>query len=196
MPLTVFPDPDLFDHCAHTDRRLSHTSVTSAKLPCAAPLSCSSSPCRILVVLGCCQHSPKSLAPFLLANAMATSIRGFLANIRDSHAPSGIVLRPSQFKRDIAPMIKSRRMSACPAFDMRPSRSFPPDECCRGTRPNQAAKSRPRRKLSMGGANASTANALIGPTPGIVCKRRAVSVSDASAPICFAFPAYSAEAGH
>lgn len=124
----------------------------------------------------------------LLANAMATSIRGFLANIHDSHAPSGIVLRPSQFKRDIAPMIKSRRMSACPAFDMRPSRSFPPDECCRGTRPNQAAKSRPRRKLSMGGANASTANALIGPTPGIVCKRRAVSVSDASAPICFAFP--------
>lgn len=123
----------------------------------------------------------------LFASAIATSILGFLASIPDSQDLSRIVLRPSQFKRDIAPMIKSRRISACPAFDIRPSRSFPPDECCRGTRPNQAAKSRPRRKLSMGGANASTANALIGPMPGIVCKRRAVSVRDARAPICFVF---------
>ena len=120
----------------------------------------------------------------LFANAIATSILGFLASIRDSHDPSGIFFRPSQFNRDIAPMISNRRMSACPAFEMRPRRSFPPDECCRGTKPNHAAKSRPRRKLSIGGAKASTANALTGPTPGIVCNRRAVSVCVAKAPIC------------
>lgn len=62
----------------------------------------------------------------LFARAMATSILGFRANIPDSQDLSGIVFRTSQFRRDIAPMIKSRRISACPAFDIRPSRSFPP----------------------------------------------------------------------
>ena len=60
----------------------------------------------------------------LFASAIATSILGFLASIPDSQDLSRIVLRPSQFKRDIAPMIKSRRISACPAFDIRPSRSL------------------------------------------------------------------------
>ena len=60
----------------------------------------------------------------LFASAMATSILGFLANIRDSHDLSEIVFRPSQFKRDIAPMISNRLMSACPAFDMRPMVSW------------------------------------------------------------------------
>jgi hypothetical protein len=50
-----------------------------------------------------------------------------------------------------------------------------------GARPSQAAKSRPRRNCSISGAKASTASAVIGPTPGIVCRRRAVSVSLASA---------------
>ena len=186
MPRTGFPDPDLFDQFAHMGRRLSRTSVIDAELPYATPLSCSGSLRRILVILSRCQHGPDR-SRILFASAMATNILGFLANIPDSQDLFGIVLRPSQFKRDIALMIKSRRISACPAFDIRPSRSFPPAECRRRTRPSQAAKSRPRRKLSMGGANASTAIALIGPMPGIVCKRRAVSVSDARAQICFVF---------
>ena len=59
------------------------------------------------------------------------------------------------------------------------SRSLPPDECWRGTSPSHAEKSRPRRKFAMSGAKASTASAVSGPTPGIVCKRRAVSLLSA-----------------
>ena len=47
--------------------------------------------------------------------------------------------------------------------------------CCRGTRPSQAEKSRPRRKLSIGGAKAWMAGAVIGPIPGIVVSRAASS---------------------
>jgi hypothetical protein len=111
-----------------------------------------------------------------LASAIATNIRGFLPSIRASQEPSGIDRHPSQFRRDMAPMIRRRRMSAWPDFDTRPSRSFPPDECWGGTSPSHAEKSRPRRKVAMSGAKDSTASAVSGPTPGIVCKRRAASL--------------------
>lgn len=52
--------------------------------------------------------------------------------------------------------------------DMRPSRVLPPLEACLGTRPSHVAKSRPRRKLFIGGAKASMASAVTGPTPGMV----------------------------
>jgi len=51
------------------------------------------------------------------------------------------------------------------------------EENWRGTRPSQAAKSRPRQKFSISGAKASTAREVNGPTPGIVCKRRAATAS-------------------
>ena len=65
----------------------------------------------------------------LLAKAIATNIRGFIASIRASHEPTGIALRARQLSRDIAPMISNRRMSVWPALDTRPSRSLPPEEC-------------------------------------------------------------------
>lgn len=74
---------------------------------------------------------------------------------------SNIALRSSQFKRDMAPMINSLLISACPAFHMHPSHSFPPEECCFRTRPNHTAKSLSGLKLSIRGTKASTANALI-----------------------------------
>lgn len=99
-----------------------------------------------------------------LAKAIATSIRGFRAAMRASHESSGIDLRPSQLSRDIAPMISSLRISVCPAFEVRPRRSFPPEENWRGTRPSHAAKSRPQLKFSIGEAKVSTARAVNGPT--------------------------------
>ena len=66
----------------------------------------------------------------------------------------------------MAPVIKSRPRSRWPLFDILPSLGLPPVVCCRGTRPNQAAKSRPRRKLSIGGAKACSAIAVTGPTLG------------------------------
>ncbi|SEH87088.1 hypothetical protein SAMN05216228_1010161 [Rhizobium tibeticum] len=83
----------------------------------------------------------------------------------------------------IAPMIRSRRMSRCPIFDVRPRTCFPPLECCFGTKPSQAAKSRPLRKVTMVGAKASTAIAVIGPMPGmdmrraVLCERFAADLS-------------------
>ena len=61
----------------------------------------------------------------LFANAIATSIRGFLASICASQDPLGMDLRPSQFSRDIAPMISNWRMSACPSFETRASEPSP-----------------------------------------------------------------------
>jgi len=48
----------------------------------------------------------------LLAKAIATNIRDLRALRFASHDPGGIALRPIQFRRDIAPIIKRRRMSA------------------------------------------------------------------------------------
>ena len=117
----------------------------------------------------------------LLASATATSILGSRANIRDSQPPSLMARRPNQFSRDIAPIIKSLRISAWPALVMHPKRALPPEECSRGTNPNHAAKSRPVVNCAMSGPNASTATAVSGPTPGMVCRRRARSDWAASA---------------
>lgn len=64
------------------------------------------------------------LRAILFASAMSTSIFGFLASIRASQEAGAGGLRRVVVTCDIAPMIKSRRMSAWPAFDTRPSRSL------------------------------------------------------------------------
>lgn len=74
----------------------------------------------------------------LFANAIATSIRGFLASIRESQLSTRGGLRLSQFKRAMTPVTSSLRMSAWPAFDIRPRRSLPPEENCFGTSPSHA----------------------------------------------------------
>lgn len=68
---------------------------------------------------------------------------------------------------DMAPMISNLRICFCPILDVLPSICLPPLGCCRGTRPSQGAKSRPRLNSSMGGANASIAVAPTRPIPGI-----------------------------
>ena len=80
----------------------------------------------------------------------------------------------------IAPIINRRRMSRWPIFEVLPRSGLPPVECCRGTSPSQAAKSRPRLKTAIGGAKVSIAIAVIGPTPGMVCRRRIVAPRVAS----------------
>jgi hypothetical protein len=51
------------------------------------------------------------LRAILFASATATSIFGFLVSIRASHEPGVGGLRFAALTCDIAPMIKSRRMS-------------------------------------------------------------------------------------
>ena len=73
-----------------------------------------------------CQQCPDRAR--LLASAIATNIRGFRASMRANHDPSGMDFRPSQFRRVIASIISSLRISDCPDLEMRPSRCLPPDE--------------------------------------------------------------------
>ena len=53
----------------------------------------------------------QTVRAILLAKAIATIILGFRAAMRASHEPSGIDFRPIQFKRDMAPIISSLRIS-------------------------------------------------------------------------------------
>ena len=118
----------------------------------------------------------------LLASAKAATIGGLRSNMRSSQGFCGAPRRRAQRITAIAPVTSSRRMSRCPIFDVFPSLCFPPEECCRGTNPSHAAKSRPRRNCSIGGAKVSIASAVIGPTPGMVCNCRGMAVAlDAAA---------------
>lgn len=76
-------------------------------------------------------------------------------------------------------------MSRCPIFEIRPRSCLPPVECCRGASPSQAAKSRPRLKTPIGGAKVSIATTVIGPTPGMVWRRRVVAPCAASRAVAF-----------
>ena len=120
--------------------------------------------------------SPKIARATLLAKAIATGILGFLSSIRANQDREGIDFNPSQFNVAIAPMISNPRISACPPFEKRRSCYLPPEGYWCGTKPNQAAKSRPQRKLFIGGAKASTAKALISPMPCTVWRRRVISL--------------------
>ena len=148
-----------------------------------------------------------SMRAILFARAIAASILGLRARMRPSQEVSagGRTLAPEITA--IAPMIIKRRISRCPDLLVRPSLGLPPLECCRGTRPSQAEKSRARRKVSIGGAKAARAIEVMGPIPGIFCKRREprafagrrnlrVEVRDTPGQIA-PFPrSFSAAAGH
>jgi hypothetical protein len=110
----------------------------------------------------------------LLASATRTSIGGLRAIIRASHEPAGAPLRAARIKIVFAPIISRRRSVRSPIFEVAPSVCLPPVERCKGVSPTQAAKSRPRLKVSAGGAGAARATAITGPTPGMVAMRRLI----------------------
>jgi len=72
---------------------------------------------------------------------------------------------------DVAPITRSVRRYRSPIFEMEPSRSFPPLEFCRGTRPSHAANCRPDLKCEGSVTVAVIAVAVMKPTPGIVSNR-------------------------
>ena len=113
--------------------------------------------------------------PVLHPAHIPAGFRGLRAGIRASHESSGIPRQMAHRIFAMAPVIRSRLRSRWPIFDILPSLSFPPVVCCRGTRPTQAAKSRPLWKVCIGGAKACSAIAVIGPTPGMVKRRDASS---------------------
>src|SRR4029079_16928985 len=72
-----------------------------------------------------------------------------------------------------------------PRLDMPPRRCLPPVEFCRGTRPSQAANSRPLRKPPGSATLAAIALAMIGPMPGIVARRWLTGLLLCQAMSCF-----------
>jgi hypothetical protein len=64
--------------------------------------------------------------------------------------PRGPPLRAAQRKTPLAPRISKRRSVRSPIFEVASSFCLPPVECCKGVSPTQAAKSRPRLKVSAG----------------------------------------------
>src|SRR5215510_8982958 len=71
----------------------------------------------------------------------------------------------------LPPLIRSRRKYGLPRLDIPPRRCLPPVEFCRGTRPSQAANSRPLRKPLGSTTVAARAVAMIGPMPGTLARR-------------------------
>ena len=128
----------------------------------------------------------------MFASATRTSIGGLRKIIPPSQVPDPAIGWTCRFIITLlAPIISNRRKDRspihCPAGHcgtqcpervvVAPSLCLPPVEFCRGTRPSQAAKSRPLRNVSGGGARATRATravAINGPIPRCpaeVCKQ-------------------------
>src|SRR5215472_7211310 len=80
----------------------------------------------------------------LLASATATTRLGRRWRSPITHGSALVAFERS--KLALAPLIRSRRKYWLPRLDIPPRRCLPPVEFCRGTRPSQAANSRPLRK--------------------------------------------------
>src|SRR3989454_8771512 len=72
----------------------------------------------------------------------------------------------------MAPATSSQRKCRLPCFEILPTRSLPPVECCLGTKPIHAARLRPDVNSFQSPTSATSAVATIGPTPGISSSRR------------------------
>src|SRR6516162_2836836 len=84
------------------------------------------------------------MSAVLLASATATTSGGRRRRSPITHGSALVAFERS--KLALAPLIRSRRKYGLPRLDIPPRRCLPPVEFCRGTRPSQAANSRPLRK--------------------------------------------------
>jgi len=106
----------------------------------------------------------------LLARATAATLIGRRSMMRASQSrfvPCCLAYRMTA----MAPATSSHRKCRLPCFEIAPSRSLPPVECCLGTRPIQAARLRPDENAFQSPTSATMAVATIGPTPGISSSR-------------------------
>src|SRR5207342_3709446 len=105
----------------------------------------------------------------LFANATATTRLGRRRRSPITHGSALVAFERSRLA--LAPLISSRRRYWLPRLDILPRRFLPPVEFCRGTRPSQAANSRPLRKPLGSVTVAAIAVAMIGPMPGTLARR-------------------------
>src|SRR5262249_61847424 len=86
---------------------------------------------------------PQGMRAFWWAAATATTRLGRRRRSPITHGSALVAFERS--KLALAPLIRSRRKYGLPRLDIPPRRCLPPVEFCRGTRPSQAANSRPLR---------------------------------------------------
>src|SRR3712207_5257639 len=120
----------------------------------------------------------------LFARATVTDRAGRRSSSPRTHAPAALFQAPARYAIEVAPSTSNLRISRLPALVIRPRRVLPPVECWRGTNPSQAAKCRAVSKSPIPSPTvAAISEAVIGPTPGIVARRLAVSSRRACATI-------------
>src|SRR6516162_3292977 len=126
----------------------------------------------------------------LFASATATTSGGRRRRSPITHGSALVAFERS--KLALAPLIRSRRKYGLPRLDIPPRRCLPPVEFCRGTRPSQAANSRPLRKPPGSTTVAAMAVAMIGPMPGTLARRWLTGLLLCQAMSCFSIAATAA----
>src|SRR3954464_6047182 len=120
----------------------------------------------------------------LLARATVTCRTGRRSSSPRTHAPAALFHCSARYTIEVAPSTSKVRICRLPVLVILPRRVLPPLECWRGTNPSQAAKWRALLKLPMVSPTvAGIGEAVIDPMPGIVARRRAVSLCRACATI-------------
>src|SRR5262249_35159318 len=148
------------------DRLCHHASLLSRKLQNVAQQP---KPPRPRAGSSHAGASPPRRCALLFASATATTSGG--RRWRSPITPGSALVAFDRSKLALAPLIRSRRKYGLPRLDIPPRRCLPPVEFCRGTRPSQAANSRPLRKPLGSTTVAAMAVAMIGPMPGTLARR-------------------------
>src|SRR5215472_7480367 len=110
----------------------------------------------------------------LLASATAASLVGLRASSARTHSPSRVGRLRAWRSTATAPAVSRLQMYLSPRLLVRPKRSLPPLEFCRGVIPSQAANSRPNRNREGSATVAAIALAPMMPTPGTVASNRLI----------------------
>src|SRR5262245_45948524 len=135
-----------------------------------------------LVVLMPC-ITAQAMRAVLLASATATTRRGRRWRSPITHGSALVAFERS--KLALATIDQKPAQILVAALGYPPRRCLPPVEFCRGTRPSQAANSRPLRKPLGSTTVAAMAVAMIGPMPGTLARRWLTGLLLCQAMSCF-----------
>ena len=120
----------------------------------------------------CCAQTAHTIRASLFATATAATLRPRRCSVCTAHCCSDVG-RAAVFAcqtTERAPCVRSMRTYTSPCLLMAPSRRRDPLESSFGVRPRKLAKCRPDGKRRMSVTSATSAVAVISPTPGTVCK--------------------------
>src|SRR5262244_1384249 len=107
----------------------------------------------------------QAMRAILLASATAATLSG-RRSIRRASQGRLVPCCRAYRRTAMALATSSQRKCRLPCFEILPSLSLPPVECCLGTKPIHAARLRPDENTFQSPTSATNAVAMIGPTPG------------------------------